>query len=50
MDVTGLAATVFGGGTRVIYECRRCGTNLGSAAAACQYCGPTDVVRFELGR
>jgi rubrerythrin len=36
------------GGLREIYECRSCGTTLASREASCPYCGPTDVVRFEL--
>lgn len=32
----------------VIYECRRCGTTLDYETDTCPYCGPTDVVRFEI--
>ncbi|NHN48003.1 hypothetical protein G9464_10385 [Halostella sp. JP-L12] len=38
-----------GGGSMVIYECRRCGKDLDSEAERCPYCGQTDVVEYEIG-
>jgi rubrerythrin len=35
-------------GVSEVYECRSCGTTLASREESCPYCGPTDVVRFEL--
>lgn len=32
----------------VIYECRSCGTTVGGQDAACPYCGPTDVVCYDV--
>ena len=34
--------------SRIIYECRRCGTTLDGEDADCPYCGPAPIVRFEL--
>lgn len=34
--------------TSVIFECRKCGTTLNGKHATCPYCGPTDVVCYEL--
>lgn len=34
--------------TQILYECRRCGTNLQTRNAACPYCGPTDVARYVI--
>ena len=42
------AVAVIGGKVREVYECRECGTTLASREESCPYCGPTDVVRFEL--
>lgn len=33
---------------QIVYECRRCGTNLQTPNAACPYCGPTDVARYVI--
>lgn len=35
-------------GLVVVHECRVCGTTLESGSARCEYCGPTDVVRYEI--
>jgi rubrerythrin len=48
MGLIDWAAAMIGGGVREIYECRSCGTTLASCEESCPYCGPTDVVRFEL--
>lgn len=32
----------------VLYECRTCGTTVDSELADCPYCGPTDVVRYDI--
>jgi ribosomal protein L37E len=48
MKLSGLAATVVGKGSRAVHECRRCGSTLRSTEDACSYCGPTDVVTYEL--
>jgi rubrerythrin len=39
-----------GGENDPLYECRSCGTALDENGVECPYCGPTDVVRFDLGR
>ncbi len=31
-----------------VYECRYCGTTLDSQTDSCPYCGPTEVVEYEL--
>lgn len=49
MGVTDWVATLFDDGQE-IYECRECGTNLTSMETDCPYCGPTDVVRLDIGR
>jgi DNA-directed RNA polymerase subunit RPC12/RpoP len=38
-------------GKTVIYECRNCGASLNPLEVEdehCRYCGPTDVVRYEI--
>lgn len=35
-------------GTDVVYECRRCGTTLGSELDECSLCGTSEVVRYEI--
>lgn len=32
----------------VIRECKRCGTTLEVENETCPYCGPTEVVRYEI--
>lgn len=36
------------GDAAVIYECRRCGTAVGSENDACPYCGRCDIARYEI--
>lgn len=51
IDVAGVIGAVVGGGrgaAGAVYECRRCGTTLAADEECCPYCGPTDVVTFEL--
>ncbi len=31
-----------------VYECRHCGTTIDSQTDPCPYCGPTEVVEYEL--
>jgi len=31
-----------------VYECRYCGTTIDSQTDSCPYCGPTEVVEYEL--
>lgn len=35
-------------GVDVTFECRTCGTTLEGENSACPYCGPTDVVCYDL--
>ena len=39
---------LLGDGSHEVYECRACGTTLAPGEECCPYCGPTDVVRFDL--
>jgi rubrerythrin len=51
IDVAGVIGAVVGAGRGAagpVYECRRCGTTLTAGEERCPYCGPTDVVTFEL--
>ena len=48
MGVRGFVTGVFGSDPETVYECRTCGTTVDSAAGVCPYCGPTDVVEFDL--
>jgi rubrerythrin len=48
MGVRGFVIGVFDTGPETVYECRTCGTTLESAEETCPYCGPTDVVEFDL--
>lgn len=50
MILTELVTSLVGGGvSRVrVYECRNCGATLFRATDACPYCGPTEVVTFEV--
>lgn len=34
--------------TDVVFECRACGTTLDGENSTCPYCGPTDVVCYDL--
>ncbi len=36
------------GENHLVYECRNCGTTIRSPGQECPYCGPTDVVTYEL--
>jgi len=31
-----------------IYECRHCGTTVDSQTDSCPYCGPTEIIEYEL--
>jgi len=31
-----------------VYECRRCGTTVDAHDEECPYCGPTDIVEYEI--
>ncbi len=31
-----------------VYECRHCGTTIDSKTDPCPYCGPTEIVEYEL--
>lgn len=32
----------------VVYECRRCGTTVDAEEDPCPYCGPTDIMVYEI--
>ena len=40
--------TINGRGRTIVVECRRCGTSLDSTDEDCPYCGPTNVVTYEI--
>ncbi|WP_255151631.1 zinc-ribbon domain-containing protein [Halorarius halobius] len=48
MSVHGFVTSMFATGPRYVYECRDCGATLEAGATVCPYCGPTDVVEFDL--
>ncbi|WP_267905104.1 hypothetical protein [Halorussus halophilus] len=34
--------------TEFVYECRRCGTTVDAQSEECPYCGPADIVEYEI--
>lgn len=49
MGLTDLVTSFVGGEVTRVYECRNCGATLRNGMDACPYCGPTDVVAFDVG-
>jgi rubrerythrin len=48
MSLTELVTSLVGRGGPRVYECRHCGATLLGPTAVCPYCGPTDVVTFDI--
>lgn len=48
MGVRGFVSAVFETGPGIVYECRSCGATLDAGESVCPYCGPTDVVEYDL--
>jgi rubrerythrin len=48
MILTELVTSLVGRGGPRLYECRHCGATLLKRTDPCPYCGPTEVVAFDL--
>ncbi len=48
MILTELVTSLVSRGSLRVYECRHCGSTLLKRTDSCPYCGPTEVVAFEL--
>jgi len=50
MTVSFLRRTLFGStqDPSFVYECRRCGATVDGYDEECPYCGPTDIVEYEI--